>query len=65
MSDFLITDHGSIFLLTARTPEAQAWVQSNLPEDRLRWAGATAVGHQYVADIITGIGEAGLQVEVS
>jgi hypothetical protein len=63
--DFLLAEHGSIYLLTARTPEAQAWVASNLPEDRLRWAGATAIGHQYVSDIITGIGQAGLQVELS
>jgi hypothetical protein len=47
--DFLLAEHGSIYLLTARTPEAQAWVASNLPEDRLRWAGATAIGHQYVS----------------
>jgi hypothetical protein len=36
-----------------------------LPEDRLRWAGATIIEHRYVSDVITGIGQAGLQVELA
>jgi hypothetical protein len=64
MSDFLVRDEGSIYLLTPKTPAAVEWVRANLPEDRLRWAGATVIEHRYVGDVITGIAESGLQVEI-
>jgi hypothetical protein len=63
VKDFLIADHGSIYLLLPQTPAAVTWIQDNLPADRPQWAGATGIEHRYVADILTGIGESGLSWE--
>jgi hypothetical protein len=41
--DFLVQNHGSIFLLQPLTPAANSWVNEHLPEDHLTFAGAVVV----------------------
>ena len=63
MTDFLVTDHGSLVVITAMTDEAKAWVAEYLPEDTPRYGGGYAVGARYWPDIYHGITEeAGLTV---
>ena len=53
--DFLLTNHGSIFVLRALTPEATEWVGTNLPEG---FNGA--IESRYVDAIVSGFSEEGL-----
>jgi hypothetical protein len=61
--DFLVENHGTIFLLQPLTPAANSWVADHLPEDRLRFAGAVVVEHRFIRDIVTGILGDGLVVQ--
>lgn len=59
--DFLISDHGSIVILTALTEEAEIWVEDHLPEDRLTWGrSGTVIEPRYVGAILDGIANDGL-----
>ncbi len=60
--DFLVENHGSIFLLQPLTPAANSWIDENLPEDHLSFAGAAVVEHRYIADIVRGAIADGLEV---
>lgn len=62
-ADFHLYDHGTIVLLDAITPAAQAWVDEHLPEDRSTWGRhGSVIEHRYVAAIIEGILADGLEV---
>ena len=63
--DFLVENHGSIFLLTPLTPAANSWVDEHIPLGALRWGGAIVVEHRYIADIVRGIQTDGLTVRVN
>jgi hypothetical protein len=54
--------HGSIDLLTPLTPEAQAWVKENIPDDAQWFGGALAVEPRYAPDIVQGMIDDGLAV---
>jgi hypothetical protein len=54
--------HGSIDLLTPLTPEAQAWMKDNIPDDALWFGGALAVEPRYAPDIVQGMIDDGLTV---
>jgi hypothetical protein len=60
--DFLVENHGSVFLLRHRTPAARAWVWEHLPRDRQTWGDATIIEHRYICDIVAGAQAAGLVV---
>lgn len=60
--DFLVENHGTIFLLQPLTPAANAWVNDHLPEDRMTFGGAVCVEHRFIRDIVTGIMGNGLRV---
>ncbi len=61
--DFTVQNHGTIFLLCPATPEAEAWVEENLPEDRMTWAGRDVViEHRFICSIVDGIQSDGLVV---
>jgi hypothetical protein len=63
-TDFIVSNHGSIFILQALTEEARQWVADHLPDDALTWGqGGTVVEHRYIADIVDGIRGDGLSVE--
>lgn len=61
--DFLVENHGTIFLLQPLTPAANSWVNEHLPEDRLTFAGAVVVEHRFIADIVRGAIADGLVVK--
>lgn len=60
--DFLVENHGTIFLLQPLTPAANSWIDQNLPEDHLTFAGAVVVEHRFIADIVRGAIADGLEV---
>jgi hypothetical protein len=53
--DFLVENHGTIFLLQPLTPAANSWVEHNLPEDRMTFGGAVCVEHRFIREIVAGI----------
>ena len=55
MTDFELTNHGSLFTLRALSTEAKDWVSLNLPEDFMGY-----IEPRYVTDIVTGATEEGL-----
>lgn len=62
MWDFEIQDHGSIMLLAPISTQAVAWIDDNLPPERMEWAGAVAIEPRYLEPIVQGILDAGLTV---
>lgn len=60
--DFKVENHGSIFLLQPLSEAAQAWCAEHLPEDAQMMGSAYAVEHRYIADIVAGIQNDGLEV---
>lgn len=65
MSDFDFADHGSICLLTPRTPSAFDWVDEHLPDDAMRWGPESIVVEpRYAAPILEGIEDEGLTVAI-
>ena len=62
--DFLVENHGSIFLLKPRTPSATSWVESHIGREngyQPMWP-TVVVEHRYIADIVAGIQNDGLAV---
>lgn len=57
--DFVVEDHGCIFLLQPLTPFAREWVEENIPEESLKWAGATVVEYHDIRDVLMKITDAG------
>lgn len=63
MTDFTVSNHGSICILTPHTEDAQEWVENHLPEDALTFAGGIVIEPRYIDDILDGISEDGLSYE--
>lgn len=65
-TDFHVTNHGSICVLTALTDGARDWVNEHLPEDRQTWGtDGTVVEPRYLPAILDGLGEHGFVLEVA
>jgi len=64
-TDFTVCDEGTIVLLTPETEAAKEWVKTNLPDDAMTFGNGIAIEHRYADDILTGIVDDGLTVEVS
>jgi hypothetical protein len=64
-ADFLIVDHGTLYLLYPNTRRARQWVKENLPPDRMQYADASVVEPRYIDDITDGIRAADLDIEFS
>jgi hypothetical protein len=62
LPDFIVKNHGTIFLLQPLTPAAISWIQENLPEDHMMSGRAVVVDHRYIADIVRGAQADGLEV---
>ncbi len=58
--DFTTLYAGSVVLVTPETPEACAWVEENVSEDRCSFGPSFAVEPGYVDDLLNGIAAAGL-----
>lgn len=64
MADFTAMDEGTIVLLTPETEAGFEWVKDNLPDGAMTWGAAIVIEHRYADDILTGIADDGLLVEV-
>jgi hypothetical protein len=60
--DFEVENHESIFLLRPLTPAAESWIKQFLPQDCTYFGSAVVVEHRYIADIVAGIQNDGLEV---
>ncbi len=63
--DFLIENHGSIFLLKPQTDLAISWVEENIGQDngfQPNWPNVV-IEHRYIADIVAGIKDDGFAVQ--
>ena len=61
-SDFIVENHGSIFLLRPVSAAASDWVSEHIPEDAQWFGDAVAVEHRYIGDIVRGIQNDGFMV---
>jgi hypothetical protein len=60
--DFMVENHGTIFLLQPLTPAANSWIDENLPVDRTTFGAAAVVEHRYISEIVCGATADGLVV---
>jgi hypothetical protein len=61
--DFRVVNQVTLFLLTPMAPEANAWVEENLPKDRMTWGSSVVVEHRYIRDIVEEIILQGMTVK--
>ena len=61
-ADFTFYDGGSIFILTAESPEASAWADEHLPADAQHWSHGTAIEARYFRDIYFALTSEGFSV---
>jgi hypothetical protein len=62
VSDFIVQDEGTIFLLQPLTDAAQEWIDEHIPEDAMYLRSAVVVEHRFICDIIAGVTSVGLRV---
>ena len=64
--DFIVENHGSIFLLSPQTISARLWIADHVQKDSglQPFFPAIAVEHQYIQSIIEGIQNDGLACEL-
>jgi hypothetical protein len=62
-ADFLVEDHGSIFLLSPQTDPARIWIDEHINREGFQpyWP-VVVIEHRYVSDIVAGIQNDGLEV---
>jgi hypothetical protein len=62
--DFLVENHDSIFLLKPLTPSAISWVDEHIGQENgyQPHFPTIVVEHRYIADIVAGIQNDGLEV---
>jgi hypothetical protein len=62
--DFQVENHGSIFLLIPQTPAARVWIDDHIGKDNgyQPHYPTVVVEHRYIADIVRGIQNDGLEV---
>lgn len=61
-TDFTVSNHGSIYLLTPKTEAAHAWRADHLPDDVLSLGQGLCIEHRYIGDIVLGINADGLTI---
>ena len=59
MSDFTVTNHGSIVLVKPLTDECNDWLVEHVSDEAQWFGGALVVEPRYVEDLIEGLEEAG------
>jgi hypothetical protein len=60
--DFELRNEFTIFVLRPLTDEGRDWINENIPENAMTWAGGVVIEHRYVADIIAGVVDSGLTI---
>jgi hypothetical protein len=64
MPDALLENHFSIFLVRPLTAAASDWIETNVSEDRQYFGNSLVVEPRYVVDLVEGMREAGLAVQL-
>jgi hypothetical protein len=64
--DFVVENHGSIFLLKPLTPSAVSWAEEHIGQENgyQPYFPAVVAEHRYIADIVEGIQNDGLGVQL-
>jgi len=62
--DIIVTNHGSIFLVDPRNVLATDWLKENVQEGAQHLGKKLAVEHRFIADLVNGMRNDGLVVEV-
>jgi hypothetical protein len=64
-ADFVVENHGSIFLLKPLTPSATSWIEEHIGQDNgyQPYFPTIVVEHRFIADIVAGIQGDGLAVQ--
>ena len=62
IADVHVVNHHSIVLFHLNTSEASAWVEENVSDEAQFFGTALVVEPRYVAALVAGMGEAGLEV---
>jgi hypothetical protein len=64
--DFVVENHGTIFLLKPVTPPAISWIEEHIGQDNgyQPYFPTVVVEHRYIADIVAGIQNDELAVSV-
>jgi hypothetical protein len=61
--DARIENHGSIFLIRPFSPDAKEWLHTFVDPESHYLGNALAVESRYIAEIVAGMHEAGLDVQ--
>lgn len=63
-ADFVVENHGSIFLLRPLTDSARIWIDEHIGPDNgfQPYYSTVVVEHRYISNIVEGIREHGLEV---
>ena len=63
--DFLVEDHGSIFLLSPQSDPARAWIDEHISREGFQpyWP-IVVIEHRYISDIVERIQNDGLAVQL-
>ena len=63
MSDFSISDQGSIFLIRPLNEAARQWLDENVVSEPWQWVeGALCVETRFASDLVLEIEEAGFEI---
>ena len=63
MSDFTISDQGSIFLIRPLNDPARQWLDENVVSELWQWVqGALCVEARFASDLLKEIEEAGFEI---
>ena len=63
MSDFFLSDQGSLAILVPLSEEAHDWIDENLGEGAIWYGRGIAIEPRYVGGLLEGITSDGLTVE--
>lgn len=61
-SDFIVENHGSLFLLVPRSAPAKTWIEENLPSDHMTFGDGVVIEPRYVWAILAALQDDGLTV---
>ena len=62
MADIEARDEGSLWIVSGGTTLGHDWLEENLEEEAMRWAGGFVVEPRYVGPILAGACADGLEV---
>jgi hypothetical protein len=61
-ADIMLSNHGSVWLVTPVTDAAREWIDDNVAADAQYFAGSLVVEPRYIAGIVRGMEEDGFTV---